>query len=142
LGVAGRRRWKLHGATGLGRLGGVGRSKEGTGVGCPEACRNARESLCAFSIRTEELMEFCLSSFFWLKIIFFLVKILLFLYSANGIKGKSRKNIEVGDGRMVCIFFLSLFLSFWAILPDGFLVFGGCRIRVQNYGIFSFCFAK
>jgi len=50
--------------------------------------------------------------------------------------------MEVGDGRMVCIFFLSLFLSFWAILPDGFLVFGGYRIRVQNYGIFSFCFAK
>ena len=58
LGVAGRRRWKLHGATGLGRLGGVGRSREGSGVGCPEACRNARESICAFSIRTEELMEF------------------------------------------------------------------------------------
>jgi len=46
--------------------------------------------------------------------------------------------MEVGDGRIVCIFFVSLFLSFWAILQDGFLVFDGCRIRVQNYGIFSF----
>jgi len=87
-------------------------------------------------------MEFCLSSFFWLKIRFFLVKILLFLYSANGIKGKSRKKYG-GWGWTDGMYLLPVsFLSFWAILPDGFLVFGGCRIRVQNYGIFSFCFAK
>jgi len=36
LGVAGRRRWKLHGATGLGWLGGMGQSREGSSVGCPE----------------------------------------------------------------------------------------------------------
>ena len=120
MGVAGRRRWKLHGATGLGRLGGVGRSREGSGVGCPEACRNARESICAFSIRTEELMEFCLSSFFWLKIRFFLVKILLFLYSANGIKGKSRKKYR-GWGWTDGTYLLPISFSVFLGNPSGWI---------------------
>jgi len=73
-------------------------------------------------------MEFCLSSFFWLKIRFFLVKILLFLYSANGIKGKSRKKYGGWgwtDGMYLLPVSFSVFLgnpsgwifSFWR-LPD------------------------
>ena len=140
MGVAGRRRWKLHGATGLGWLGGMGQSREGSSVGCPEACRNARESICVFSIRTDGVLPF---KFFLVKNkIFFWLRFSFFFTVLTGLRASQEKNMEVGDGRMVCIFFLSLFLSFWAILPDRFLVFGDCRIRVQNYGIFSFCFAK
>ena len=51
----------------------------------------------------------------------------------TGLRASQEKNMEVGDGRMVCIFFLSLFLSFWPIVPNGFLVFGGCRIRVLDF---------
>jgi len=65
-------------------------------------------------------MEFCLSSFFWLKIRFFLVKILLFLYSAYMIKGKSRKKYG-GWGWTDSMYLLRVSFSVFLGNPSGWI---------------------